>query len=336
MYKYIVRRLFLMIPVLLGVMFSIFLLLEMTPGDPARLLLGQDATDEAVEILREELGLNRPFLIRFGDFVFKAVTKFDFGTSYSTKQPVTVEILERYPATLLYATLCIGISVLIGIPLGIISATKQYSIFDNVAMTFALLGVSMPTFWFGLMLILLFSVNLGWFPASGFYGPAYWVLPSLTVGISSSGTITRMTRSSMLEVVRQDYIRTARAKGQSENVIIFKHALKNALIPIITVIGIQFGASLGGAIISEQIFSIPGIGKLMVDAIKARNFPVVQGGVLSIALVFSLVNLIVDLLYAFIDPRIKSQFSVSKKTKKIAACAVPGGDSTISKQGGVS
>ncbi len=316
MYKYIARRLLLMVPVLLGVMLSIFFLLEITPGDPARQILGNETTEEAVAALREQLGLNRPFLVRFGSFVWNAVTKGDLGTSYTTKQPVTVEIMDRYPTTLLYATLCVGISVIIGIPLGIISATKQYTVIDNLAMTFALLGVSMPTFWFGLMMIILFSVNLGWLPASGFYGPVYWILPSLTVGISSSATITRMTRSSMLEVVRQDYIRTARAKGQSESVIIYKHALKNALIPIITVIGIQFGFSLGGAIISEQIFAIPGIGKLMVDSINSRNYPVVQGGVLCIALVFSMVNLLVDILYAFIDPRIKSQYSTNKKDKK--------------------
>ena len=270
-----------------------------------------------VEELREEMGLNEPFLVRYGTYIKGIVTEGDFGISYSTKRPVLEEILDRFPTTLLLATLSITLALLIGIVAGVIAATKQYSIFDNLATGLSLLGVSMPTFWQGLMLIIVFAVWLRWLPASGFSGPRYWILPVLAIGPSTASTIMRMTRSSMLEVLRQDYIRTARAKGQTERVVIVKHALKNALIPIITVAGLSFGGLLGGAVMAETIFSIPGLGKMMVDAINARNYPVVQGGVLFVAIVVSLVNLAVDLLYAFIDPRIKSQYKTQSRKKEI-------------------
>ena len=263
--------------------------------------------------------MNDPFLLQYGRYLKKAVFEGDLGTSYVTGRPVITEIVARFPTTMLLAVLSVCISVLIGIPTGIISATRQYSIFDNLAMILALVGVSMPNFWQGLVLIIVFSLHLGWLPASGFYGPAYWILPALTIGTSTAATITRMTRSSMLEVIRQDYIRTARAKGQTELVVILKHALKNALIPIITVIGLQLGRGLGGAILTESIFSIPGLGKLMVDSIKARNYPVVQGGVLFIAVMFSFINLLVDVLYAYADPRIKSQYKRGRKKRKKSA-----------------
>ncbi|NLD97194.1 MAG: ABC transporter permease, partial [Synergistaceae bacterium] len=289
------------------------------PGDPARLILGETASETEVRELREEMGLNDPFLLQYGRYLKKAVFEGDLGTSYVTGRPVVTEIVARFPTTMLLAVLSVCISVLIGIPTGIISATRQYSIFDNLAMILALVGVSMPNFWQGLVLIIVFSLHLGWLPASGFYGPAYWILPALTIGTSTAATITRMTRSSMLEVIRQDYIRTARAKGQTELVVILKHALKNALIPIITVIGLQLGRGLGGAILTESIFSIPGLGKLMVDSIKARNYPVVQGGVLFIAVMFSFINLLVDVLYAYADPRIKSQYKRGRKPRKKSA-----------------
>jgi peptide/nickel transport system permease protein len=206
--------------------------------------------------------------------------------------------------------------VCIGVPVGIIAATKQYSLLDNVATVVSLVGVSMPSFWQGLMLIILFSVVLGWLPASGFYGPIYWILPAVTVGTGGAAVIMRMTRSSMLETIRQDYIRTSRAKGNPESVTIMKHALSNALIPVVTVIGLQLGGSLGGAVLTESIFAIPGLGKLMIDSIKSRNYPVIQGGVLFIAITFSFVNLAVDILYAFLDPRIKSQYTARSKRKR--------------------
>lgn len=308
MHKYIGRRLLMLIPVMLGVSFIVFTMMYFTPGDPARIMLGESAPEAEVAKLREELGLDDPFLIQYGRYVKNAVIHQDIGRSYTTNRPVASEIASRFPATLKLAALGVLVSVALGIPTGIISATKQYSIFDNIAMVAALLGVSMPNFWQGLMGILIFSVYLGWFPSSGFSSVSHMVLPALTIGTSSAAIVTRMTRSSMLEVIRQDYIRTARAKGQVESVVTNKHALKNALIPIITVIGLQFGFLLGGAVLTESIFGIPGVGRLMVDSIKSRDFPVVQGGVLFIALSFTFVNLLVDILYAYIDPRIKSQY----------------------------
>ncbi|MBM7614614.1 nickel ABC transporter permease [Alkaliphilus hydrothermalis] len=307
MHKYILRRLLMLVPVMLGVTLIVFTMMHFTPGDPAKIMLGESAPEAEVIKLREELGLDDPFLVQFGRYVFNAVQG-DIGRSYTTNRPVAIEIMERFPSTLKLAALGVLVSVSLGIPTGIISATRQYSLFDNIAMVAALLGVSMPNFWQGLMLILFFSVQLKWFPSSGFSTPSQMVLPALTLGTSSAAIITRMTRSSMLEVIRQDYIRTARAKGQAESIVINKHALNNALIPIITVIGLQFGYLLGGAVLTESIFSIPGVGRLMVESIKARNFPVVQGGVLFIAITFSFVNLLVDILYAFVDPRIKSQY----------------------------
>ncbi|MBP2026330.1 peptide/nickel transport system permease protein [Acetoanaerobium pronyense] len=308
MHKYILRRLLMLIPVILGVTFIIFTMMYFTPGDPARIMLGEAAAEADVIRLRAELGLDDPFLVQFGRYVKNAVVHQDIGRSYTTNRPVLELIMTRFPSTLKLAALGIMVAVIIGIPTGIISATKQYSLFDNVAMVVALLGVSMPNFWQGLMMILVFSVYLGWLPSSGFNTPAHMVLPALTIGTSTAAIITRMTRSSMLEVIRQDYIRTARAKGQVESKVINRHALKNALIPIITVIGLQFGYLLGGAVLTESIFAVPGVGRLMVDSIRSRDFPVVQGGVLFIAVTFSFVNLIVDILYAFVDPRIRSQY----------------------------
>ena len=308
MYKYIARRLLLLIPVIIGVTFIIFSMMYFTPGDPARIILGESAKAEDVSRLREELGLNDPYFVQFGNYVKKAVLEQDIGKSYVTKRPVVTEITDRFPTTLKLAAFSIVIAVAIGIPIGIISATKQYSLFDNVSMVLALIGVSMPNFWQGLLLILFFSVYLGWLPSSGFSSFKHMILPAVTIGTSTIAVITRMTRSSMLEVVRQDYIRTARAKGQVESKVINHHALKNALIPIITVIGIQFGYLLSGAVLTESIFAVPGVGRLMVQSIKERDFPVVQGSVLFIAVAFSLVNLLVDILYAYVDPRIRSQY----------------------------
>ena len=318
MYRYILKRLLMLIPVLLGVSFIVFTLLYFSPGDVVDSIVAQGGvySEEDVEVLREEFGLNDPFFVQYFNYIKGIVTRFDFGTSYLTKRSVTSEILDRFPTTVLLACLGIGIAFLIGVPAGILSATKQYSVFDNLVTPISLLGVSMPGFWFGLMLIILFSVKLGWLPASGFYGPQYWILPSLTIGFGAAAFIMRMTRSSMLEVIRQDYIRTARAKGQSERVIITRHALKNALIPIITSTGLQFGFMLGGSILAESVFAISGLGKLILDGIKARNYPVVQGGILFIAFVFSFVNLLVDVIYAYADPRIKSQYVRKKRGAK--------------------
>ena len=307
MYKYIIRRILFLIPVLLGVSFIVFSLLYITPGDPARIVLGDQATEEAVQEFRNKEGLNDPFLVQYGRYVLNAM-KGDIGRSYMTRRPVSDEILSAFPYTIKLAALSMVIAILLGIPFGIISAIKQYSLFDSVTMIAAMVGLSMPVFWLGILLILFFSVYLRWLPSSGFNTFAAMVLPAITLAAQSVAIVTRMTRSSMLEVVRQDYIRTARAKGQKESVVIWRHALGNALIPVVTVVGLQFGHLLGGAVLTESIFSIPGVGRLMVEAIKMRDYPLVQGGVLYIAIAFSLVNLIVDLIYAWIDPRIKAQY----------------------------
>ncbi len=309
MLKFVFKRLLLMIPVLIGVSLVIFFMVYITPGDAAEMILGDNGTPEDKALLREELGLNDSFVVRYVKYIKNIVVKGDFGTSYTTKQPVIYEIISRFPTTLKLAILSALLSSVIGIFAGIIAATRQYSIFDNIATGLSLVGVAMPNFWQGLILIIVFSVWLRWLPASGIDGPRYWILPMVTLGTSNAATIMRMTRSSMLEVIRQDYIRTARAKGQREYVIIFRHALKNALIPIITIVGLTFGKMLGGAVLTESIFSIAGLGKLMVDAIKYRNSPVIQGGVLFIALLLSLVNLVVDVLYSYVDPRIRSQYT---------------------------
>jgi peptide/nickel transport system permease protein len=290
------------------VAFCVFTLLYLTPGDPARMVLGEMATENAIREFRAREGMDKPFLVQFGNYVWKAVTQGDIGRSYVTKRPVMVEIMATFPSTLKLAAFAIVVAIIIGLPCGILSAIKQYSIFDTLAMIFAMIGLSMPVFWLGLLLILLFSVHLRWLPASGFDTFRAMVLPSIALSAQSISMITRMTRSSMLEVVRADYIRTARAKGQKESVVIWVHALHNALIPVVTLCGLQFGHLLAGAILTESIFAIPGVGRLMVESIKARDYPVVQGGVLFVAVAFSLVNLLVDLLYAYIDPRIKAQY----------------------------
>lgn len=308
MHRFIVKRLLLLIPVLLGVSLLVFAIMSFTPGDPAQLILGENAPPEAVAELREEMGLNDPFVLRYARFVGNAVVG-DLGQSYTSGRDVFDEIFSRFPNTLILAALGVIIAVLIGIPVGIISATRQYSMIDSGSMIFALLGVSMPNFWLGLMMILLFSVNLGWVPSGGYSDWSSLIMPAITLGTGSAAIITRMTRSSMLEVIRQDYIRTARAKGVAENVVINQHALKNALIPVITVIGLQFGYLLGGAVLTETVFSWPGVGRMMVDAIRQKDAPTVLGTVVFLATTFSLVNLMVDLLYGFVDPRIKSQYA---------------------------
>ncbi|WP_321329751.1 nickel ABC transporter permease [uncultured Ilyobacter sp.] len=307
MQKYILKRLLLLIPVLLGVSFLVFSIMSFTPGDPAQLILGESASQTSIIALREEMGLDDPFILQYARFVGNAVTG-DFGRSYTSGREVFAEIFSRFPNTLILAVIGMIIAVLIGIPVGIISATKQYSLVDSVSMIGALLGVAMPNFWLGLMLILVFSVGLGILPSGGFTGMSSLILPSITLGTGAAAIITRMTRSSMLEVIRQDYIRTARAKGVAEKKVINHHALKNALIPIITIIGLQFGLLLGGAVLTETVYSWPGVGRLMVEAIRQKDTPTVLAAVVFLAAAFSIVNLMVDLIYAYVDPRMKSQY----------------------------
>lgn len=302
--QYIIRRFLIMIPVLFGISIIIFAMVRVIPGDPGYILAGPHATKEQVEQIREQLGLNKHPVLQYLLFL-KNILRGDLGTSTRTGLPVSKEIMARFPNTLLLAFSSILIATLFGVFIGVISGVKQNSKFDYLSMLFALFGLSMPVFWLGLMLMLLFSIKLGWFPAVGAEGLKHLVLPSLTLGANSMAIIARMTRSSMLEVIRLDYIRTARAKGLAEKVVITRHALKNALIPVVTVIGLQTGTLLGGAVLTEIVFAWPGIGRLLVEAILSRDYPVVQGVVLLVATTFILINLIVDIIYSYLDPRIR-------------------------------
>ena len=307
MLKFTMKRLVYLVLVLVGVSFLVFLLLYMTPGDPVRMMLGESATPEAQAELRLELGLDDPFLVQYGRYIKNIVVHQDLGTSYSTRRPVLDEIMTVFPNTVKLATAAIIIAVILGTFLGIVSAVKQNSLLDNAVMVLALIGTSAPIFWIGILMIILFSVNLGWLPPSGFGSFKQLIMPALALGTQSTAVVARMTRSSMLEVIRQDFVKTARAKGQKESVVIMKHVFRNALIPVITVVGLQFGTLLGGAMLTEVVFSIPGVGRLMIEAIKQRDFPIVQGSVLFGAACFSLVNLAVDLLYAVVDPKVSKE-----------------------------
>jgi len=309
MSKYVLFRLVLLIPIILGVSFVVFSIMALTPSDPARMILGERAEEEAIKQLNEELGFYDPFLVRYARFVKNAVTKFDFGTSYLTKEPVMKEVVDRFPNTLLLAMLSVFVSALIGIPLGILSAVKQYSIADGVASVTAMFFAAVPGFWLAMMSMLIFSLWLGIFPASGVGTWKHYVMPVMTSTIPAAAQLLRLTRSTMLETIRQDYIRTARAKGASEQRVIFSHALKNALLPLITILGINFGKQLSGVIVVESIFSIPGLGQLLVTSIKNKDIPQVMACTLFMALLFCIIILIVDLLYAFVDPRIKAKYA---------------------------
>ena len=307
MLKFTMKRLVYLVLVLVGVSFLVFLLLYMTPGDPVRMMLGESATPEAQAELRLELGLDDPFLVQYGRYIKNIVVHQDLGTSYSTRRPVLDEIMTVFPNTVKLATAAIIIAVILGTFLGIVSAVRQNSLLDNAVMVLALIGTSAPIFWIGILMIILFSVNLGWLPPSGFGSFKQLIMPALALGMQSTAVVARMTRSSMLEVIRQDFVKTARAKGQKESVVIMKHVFRNALLPVITVVGLQFGTLLGGAMLTEVVFSIPGVGRLMIEAIKQRDFPIVQGSVLFVAACFSLVNLAVDLLYAVVDPKVSKE-----------------------------
>lgn len=312
MYKFILKRLIMLIPVLLGVSFIVFSILSFTPGDPVEMRLGENYSEEAYDAMREEMGLNDPFLVRYVKYIVNAVQG-DFGTSYRTSNPVVEELAARLPNTILLSVVAMFFAILVGIPLGVISATHQYSAVDNVSMVGALFGVSMPNFWLGLMLIVIFASGLGWFPSSNFDSWKSIVLPAVTLSVNSLAMITRMTRSSMMETIRQDYIRTARAKGLKESAVTIKHALRNAMIPIVTTVGLQFGFSLGGAVLVETVFAWPGIGRLLVECIKLKDTPVVVACVLVLATMFSIINLCIDILYAFLDPRIRAQYKTAKR-----------------------
>lgn len=312
MIRYILNRLILIIPVLLGVALLVFTMMYLSPGDPADFILGDMATVQDKMLFNQQNGLDQPYIIQFFHYM-NGILHGNLGTSYTNRLPVMEEIATRFSVTFKLALFAIIVASLIGVTLGIISAVKQYSFIDNFVRIFAMIGVSMPQFWEGLMLIILFSVILGVLPSSGISSWKSWILPSFTLGTGSLAAIMRISRSSMLEEIRQDYVVTARAKGQKEIYIIMKHVLQNALLPIVTIIGYNFSKLMGGAAVVETVFSVPGIGKLLVDAIKLKDAPLVQGGILYIAFFMTFINLFVDIIYAFIDPRIRSQYNLQKR-----------------------
>lgn len=310
MTAYIIRRLLLLIPTLLGVSVLVFSMTRLTPGDPVRQIVGPRAPQERVNEVRQKLGLDRPVYEQYWYFLGDAI-RGDLGESLRTHRPVTEEIMSRLPVTLKLATISIFITVATGIPLGVISAAKKYSIVDGIATILAIAGVSIPIFWFAIMAILVFSIELQWFPVGGLHGPLWtfegakaYVLPSITLALISVALIARLTRSSMLEVLGSEYVTVARAKGVAEHNVVVRHALKNAILPVITFIGLQYGFLLGGTVVTETIFALPGLGRLAITAINQRDYPLIQGVVLTTALIFVIINLIVDLLYAWLDPRI--------------------------------
>jgi peptide/nickel transport system permease protein len=314
MTKYIVKRLLWMVPTLLGVSLMVLLFIEITPGDPARMILGNYASDDQVAQLRVELGLDDPLPIRYYRFVAGAL-KGDLGKSLTMHTDVTQDIFVRFPYTLIIVCISLLVAVLLGIPLGIYAATHQYTWKDNAAIFGSLFCVSMPNFWFALILIHIFAIRLSLVPPMGIKPWTGWILPCISLAIGYTASIARQMRSSMLDVIRQDYITTARAKGLSENRVLYKHALKNALIPVIMILGGMFGMSLGGALIAETIFSIPGLGSYTLTALTQRDYPVIQGSVLYLAIAFSFVMLLVDVIFAFVDPRIRSQYSAGRTRK---------------------
>lgn len=301
-----------MILVLLGVTLIVYWLIDQTPGDPAVMILGNAASPENIASLHEEMHLDDPFLIRYVRFIWNALHG-DLGESYKTGLSVSKTIAEKLPNTVILAVAGMVIAVMIGIPVGIICALKQYSVFDNIAMVFALVWISAPAFWLGLMLIIIFSLNLGWFPASGMGegligGIKAVILPAFTACAACGAVIARITRSSMLEIMRADYITTARAKGLKEWTVTMRHMFKNVLIPVVTITGLQFGMMLGGACYTESVFAWPGLGRYLLDGVKSKDTPVILGCVVVISALTSLVNLLTDIIYAFVDPRIKAQY----------------------------
>lgn len=311
MLKTILQRIIQLIPILLIVATIVFVITRMIPGNPAATILGPQAPKEAVERLTIELGLNKSLPEQYITYI-SGIAHGDFGKSYHYNQPVMSLILERFPNTVILAVISLFLATIVAVPIGIISATKQYSIFDYVSMIFALVGVSMPIFWLGLMLVLVFSVNLGWLPSFGMGSMknglwdvvSHLILPCICLATIPAATFARITRSSMLEVIGQDYIKSLRSKGLKESIVIWKHGLKNALPPIITVMGLQVSVSLAGAILTETIFAWPGMGRMIVDAIENRDYALIQGSVLFIAFLFVIVNLVVDIIYLYINPKI--------------------------------
>lgn len=304
MVKYIIKRLLMLIPVVIGITFFIFVIMNVAPGDPALLILGNEASAEQIMKLRTELGLDQPLVMRYINYML-GVLRGDLGTSWYNNYDVLSEFLARVPNTIILGVMATGLAALLGIPLGIIAAVKQYQVIDYVTLTAAMLFASMPAFWFGLMAQVYISLKLGWLPTTGVGSFAHYILPAVTLSAAQLASQVRMTRTSMLEVIKQDYVRTARSKGASEPRIIIKHVLRNGLLPVVTTLGMSFAMMLGGAIVTESVFAIPGTASLLINAVRLRDVPVVMGIIVIIATFVGVVNLLVDLLYAVIDPRVK-------------------------------
>ena len=315
MSRYIYKRLLLMIPVVIMVAVLIFTIMYFTPGDPAIIILGPNASLEQLAAKRAELGIDQPYLVQLWNYLKNVFIRFDFGNSFINGRSVSSQIMERFPRTLMIAALSVLLSIVAGVPLGIVASVHQYTWKDNASMFAALIAASMPGFWIAQMMSLLFALKLGWLPATGVDSWTCYILPVVANAIGGLAAMARQTRSSMLEVIREDYITTARAKGQIERKVIYHHALRNALIPIVTCAGGAFGFQLGGALVVETVFSIPGLGKYMMDAINQRDYPSIRGTVIFLAIAFSIVMLAVDIMYAFIDPRIKGQYQSKKRGK---------------------
>lgn len=318
MLRYVLKRVLIIIPMLLAIIFIIYGIMELTPGEPARMILGTNATQEAVDELTIKLGYDKPFLVRYVSYVANAFTG-DLGSSWQSGRSVFTEVTARFPTTIKLAAMAMALAVFVGIPLGVLAAVKQYSIFDSAGTAMAMIMASIPSFWLAMMLIILFAVNLGWLPSYGTGSFLHYILPSLAMACPEIAVLLRFTRSTMLESIRQDYVRTARAKGQRESVVVFDHALKNALLPVVTITGTEFCGLLGGVVTIETIFSINGIGLLIYNSILGKDVPMVTGCAVFLAATVMLMMLCIDIIYAFIDPRIKARYAkVNNVSKEVA------------------
>ena len=315
MIRYILKRILLMIPVMIGVAIIIFTIMYFVPGDPTATILGAGATVEEKLALRERMGLNDPYFTQLGRFLSQLFLHLDFGTSYTSSRPVLGELMERLPRTAIITLGSIVIAVLLGLPLGITAAVHQNTWIDRGAIFISLLGLSMPNFWLALLLVLLFSLRLGWLPSFGMDSVMSFIMPWVASCFGTLAQLARQSRSSMLEVIRQDYITTAKAKGVSPRNVIYRHALPNALIPVVTVIGTSIASGLAGSLVIEQVYSIPGLGLYMMNSLSQRNYASVQGAIVFTSFMFSIIMLVVDIVYAYIDPRIKAQYEGVKKRK---------------------
>jgi len=309
MIRYVAKRFLMLIPLVLCITFVVYGLMSLAPGDPASIMLPSNAPQEQKDALNHKLGYDRPFLVKYADFVYNLVFKGDFGISYRTQQPIINEFKTRLPISITLAFTSLTLAACIGIPLGVLSAVKQYSLLDTIPSVMALTLSAVPSFWFGMMLIYFLAYKLGLFPSYGMGGIEHWVLPTLTIAVVYAAEILRYTRSSMLETIRADYVRTARAKGVAERTVIWKHAMKNGLLPVVTLLGSSFGAQIGGAIVTENLYNLPGLGTLTLLSINMRDTPTVVATSVIFATLYNIILILVDLMYAFIDPRIKAKYS---------------------------